>query len=463
MDLEKRKREAIRRYEEAYRKRNPQSLRTLEAAEKYMPGGDTRTSIWYPPYPIWVERAEGHGFTDVDGNRYIDFHNCYSTMILGHANPGVVSAVREQAGRGTALGALIPKVVQWAELICSRVKSIDKIRFTNSGTEAVMMALRLVRGYTGKDLILKTEGCYHGSYDPVVSPTDAPGLPRSAAGDSLIVPYNDKEAAEKAIAGNKERLAAMIVEGAMGAAGMIPPRNGYLQFLRKITEENGILLILDEVISLRLAMGGIQSICGIEPDLTTMGKIIGGGFPVGAVGGREDLMQLFSPAVHKVHHSGTLNANPMTAAAGVATLLQLNEMEIDRINRLGESFAEGMQSIFDRLDIKGQVTGIGSLQNIHFGDESVVDARSAQAANKEIMHLFYLGMLERGIFSASRGMYVMSTPMRRKEIETALAAAEDLLKELKPVIEEIWPELIERAGGKGQKGCRSPGYSKDIK
>ena len=430
------------KYEDTYRKRTPKSRATLEAARKYMPGGDTRTSIWFEPYPIWIDKAEGCRFTDVDGHEYIDFHNCYTTMILGHANPKVVAAVREQAAKGTALGALIPTVVRWSELVCNMVDSVDKVRFGNSGTEAVMIALRVARGVTGKDMILKTDGCYHGSYDPVVYPSDATGIPKSTQGDSIIVPYNDKEAAGKAIVENKDRLAAVIVEGAMGATGMIPPRDGYLEFLRKVTTENGVLFILDEVISLRLAWGGVQSIYGIKPDLTTMAKIIGGGYPVGALGGREDLMQLFSPEVRKVYHAGTLNANPMTATAGLATMEQLNATVIDKINELGKSFANGVRALFKRLNIKGQVTGIGSLQNIHFSDKPVVDGKSAREANKDLLHLFYLAMLERGIFTPARGLYVMSTPMTQKEIDTAVKAVDDVVTELKPTIENIWPELI---------------------
>jgi glutamate-1-semialdehyde 2,1-aminomutase len=434
--------EVTKKYEDTYRKRTPKSRATLEAAQKYMPGGDTRTSIWFEPYPIWIDKAGGCRFTDVDGHEYIDFHNCYTTMILGHANPKVVAAVREQAAKGTALGALIPTVVRWSELICNMVASIDKVRFGNSGTEAVMIALRVARGFTGKDMILKTDGCYHGSYDPVVYPSDATGIPKSARGDSIIVPYNDKVAAEKAIVENKDKLAAVIVEGAMGATGMIPPRDGYLELLRKITAENGVLFILDEVISLRLAWGGVQSIYGVKPDLTTMGKIIGGGYPIGALGGREDLMQLFSPKVGKVYHAGTLNANPMTATAGVATMEQLNPQVIDYINKLGESFADGVRAIFKRLNIKGQVTGMGSLQNIHFSDKPVVNGKSARESNKELLHLFYLAMLERGIFTPARGLYVMSTPMTQKEIDTAVKAVGEVMTELKPTIEDIWPELI---------------------
>jgi glutamate-1-semialdehyde 2,1-aminomutase len=437
--------EVTKRYEDIYQKRTRKSLATLEAARKYMPGGDTRTSIWFEPYPIWIDKADGCRFSDVDGHQYIDFHNCYTTMILGHANPRVVAAVREQAAQGTAFGALVPKVVRWAELVCNMVDSVDKVRFGNSGTEAVMMAIRLARGLTGKDLLLKTDGCYHGSYDPVVYPSDAAGIPRSAQGDSIIVPYNDKEAAERAIVENKNRLAAVIVEGAMGATGMIPPRNGYLEFLRKVTADNGILFILDEVISLRLAWGGTQSIFGVKPDLTTMAKIIGGGYPVGAIGGREDLMQMFSPDVRRVYHAGTLNANPITATAGIATMEQLGPPEIDHINSLGEAFAEGVRAVFKRLNIKGQVTGLGSLQNIHFSDKPVIDGQSAREANKDLLHLYYLGMLEHGCFSAARGLYVMSTPMTQKEIDHAVKAVDDVMTDLQPSIQEIWPELVGEA------------------
>ncbi len=434
--------EVTRKYEDIYRKRTRKSGETLEKAKKYMPGGDTRTSIWFDPYPFWIDKAEGCRFTDVDGNEYIDFHNCYTTMILGHANPKVVAAVREQAAKGTALGVLIPTVVRWSELVCNMVGSVDKVRFGNSGTEAVMMAIRLARGLSGKDMVLKTDGCYHGSYDPVVFPSDATGISKGNLSESIIVPYNDKAAAEKAIVENKDRLAAVIVEGAMGAAGMIPPRDGYLEFLCQVTRDNGIMFILDEVISLRLAWGGVQSTYKIKPDLTTMAKIIGGGYPVGAVGGREDLMQMFSPEIRKVYHAGTLNANPITATAGVATMEQLNADVINYINQLGESFADGVRAVFKRLNIKGQVTGMGSLQNIHFHDQPVINGKAAREANKDLMHLFYLAMLERGCFSAARGFYVMSTPMKQGEIDTAVKAVDDVMTGLKPTIEELWPELI---------------------
>ena len=370
-------------------------------------------------------------------------------MILGHANPKVIAAVREQCALGTALGELIPTVVRWAELLCGMVPTIDKVRFTNSGTEAVMMAIRVARGITGRDLILKIDGCYHGSYDPVVLPSDATGISKGNQMESIVVPYNDKPAAEEAFIENKGKLAAVIVEGAIGAGGMIPPRDGYLEFLRKKTQENGVIFILDEVISLRLAMGGAAAIYKIKPDLTTMGKIIGGGYPVGAFGGREDIMQQLSPQGGKVYHAGTLNGNPITATAGVATMEQLNAGVIDHINKLGESFAEGVRAIFRKLNIKGQVTGIGSLQNVHFSDKPVIDGKSSRETNKQLLQLYYLAMLERNIFTPARGLYAMSSPMTQKEINTAVKAAEDVLTELKPHIEDLWPELI----GPAPKAC----------
>lgn len=431
------------KYQNAYGKRTPKSREALQSARKYMPGGDTRTSIFFWPYPIWLEKAGGCRITDIDGNKYIDFHNCFTTLVLGHANPRVMAAVREQLLKGTAHGALMPIVIRWAEIICQRVESVEKIRFSNSGTEAVMIAIRVARAFTGKDKILKIEWGYSGSYDPVIYPSDAIGLPKSVLADSLTVPYNDEEAAERAIVENRDQLAAVIVEGIMGSAGQIPPKDDYLSFLRKVTAANDVLLILDEVVSFRIDYGGMQRIFGIKPDLTVFGKVIGGGFPVGATGGREDIMNLFSPEMQKISHSGTLNANPVTATAGVATLEQLTAEEIARINGLGESLARGIREVFAKLNIKGQVTGRGSLQNLHFCPIPVMDGKTAKkAANQDILHLLHLALMERGIFMAARGMFAISTPITEKEINLTTRAVEDALSELRPDIEQIWPELI---------------------
>jgi len=435
--------EITERYENTYKKRTTKSEEALGSAKKYMPGGDTRTSIFFRPYPIWISKANGCRITDIDGNEYIDFHNCYTTLVLGHANPQVVGAIREQILKGTAHGALMPIVIRWAELICQRVESVERIRFSNSGTEAVMTAIRAARGFTGKDKILKIEEGYSGSYDPVVYPSDATGLPKSVLADSITVPYNNEEAAERAIVENKDQLAAVIVEGMMGSAGQIPPKDGYLSFLREVTAANNVLFILDEVQCFRIDYGGMQRIFGIKPDLTVFGKMIGGGFPVGATGGREDIMNLFSPEVQKVKHSGTLNGNPVTATAGVTTLEQLTAEEIAKINRLGESLARGIREVFAKLNIKGQVTGRGSLQNLHFCQVLVIDGKTAKkVANQDILHLLHLALMERGIFIASRGLFAISTPMTDKEISLTIKAIDDALSKLRPYIEHIWPELI---------------------
>lgn len=434
--------EIEQKYEKVYRKRTPRSQAASESAKKYMPGGETRMSIYFSPYPLWIDHANGCRFTDLDGNEYIDFNNCYSALVLGHANPKVVKAVKEQIMKGTAHAALMPIVIRWAELLCQRVKSVEKVRFTNSGTEAVMMAIRVARAFTGKDKIINMEGGYYGSYDPVVYPSDAAGLPKSILSDSITIPYNDEQVAERAILENRGQVAAVIVEGMMGAAGQIPPKEGYLDFLRKITKENDILLILDEVQCFRINFGGVQNIFGIKPDLTTLGKLIGGGYPVGAFGGRKEIMDFCSAQSQKVYHSGTFNGNPVTAIAGITTLEQFSAEEITRINNLGESISKGIRGIFAKLGIKGQVTGLGSLWNLHFSQEPVVDGKTAMEANKDIQRLLHLALMERGIFVSSRTSISTCTPMTKKEIERAIEAVDDALAELKPYIEQIWPELI---------------------
>jgi len=442
MNSEKLLAEVKEKYENAYRKQTPKSRAAIEVAKKYMPGGQTRRGTFYFPYPIWTEKAEGCKLTDVDGNEYIDFHGCYTTMIVGHGNPKVVEAVKQQLARSVADSTMSLPVIRWAEIMCQRVDSVEEIRFTNSGTEGAMGAIRGARGFTGKDKIIKTEGCFHGSWDPTVYPTKSLGLPQSILTDSITIPYNDNQAAEKAIVENKDQLAAMILEGQMGVAGQIPPKDGYLNFLRKITAENNVLLILDEVQSFRLDHGGMQHIQKVKPDLTLFGKIIGGGFPAGAFGGRKDIMELFSPWTNKISHTGTFSGNPITATAGIATLEQVTPEAIAKINKLGESLATGIRQVFTKLNIKGQVTGTGSLQNVHFSPVPVVDGKTSAEANKDILHLFHLALMGKGIFSVSRGLFAISIPMTEKEIDTAVKAVEATLSDLLPSIEQLWPELI---------------------
>ncbi|RLC61010.1 MAG: glutamate-1-semialdehyde 2,1-aminomutase [Chloroflexi bacterium] len=441
--------EYTQKIEEAYRRRTPKSRQTVEEwASRYTPGGDYREGSWLEPYPTVMVRGDGCYLHDVDGHRYIDFSNNWTALVWGNNPPQVVAAIREEAQKGLAMSAPTESVYQWGQMICERVASVDRVRFCCSGSEAAMFAIRGARAYTGRDKILKMEGNYHGTYD-LVEPGVGwqelpPGLPRSVEQDVLVTRFNDKDTAERIIRENKDELAAVIVEGIMGAGGLIPPKDDYLKFLREVTTENDVLLIVDEVISFRLATGGAQQIYDVKPDLTVFGKTIGGGLPVGAFGGREDVMAVFSPKRERpAHHTGTFVASPIVAAAGIAGLKAMTREALDRINSLGDSLAEGVRRVLADLKIKAQVTGYGSLQQIHFTPEPVTHAAvSLLAQDRDISRLFHLAMLNRGIFAAKRNMYNISMPMTQTEIDKAVTATADTLSELKPLIKKIAPQLI---------------------
>lgn len=441
--------EYSRKVEEAYRRRTPRSQQAVEEwASKYVPDGDYRQAVWFEPYPTVMVREDGCYLYDVDGHDYIDFSNCWTAMVLGNNHPKVVKAIREQISNGLAMAAPTESAYQWAQMICERVASVDRVRFCCSGSEAAMFAIRGARAYTGRDKILKMEGNYHGTYDPMepdVGWQQLPvGLPKSVEKDVLVTQFNDKKAAQKIIEENKDELAAVIVEGIMGAGGLIPPKDDYLKFLRKVTTANNVLLIIDEVISFRLSTGGAQQIYDVQADLTVFGKTIGGGFPVGGFGGNKDVMAVFSPKQKRpAHHSGTFVATPVIVAAGIAGLKEMTKEALDRINALGDSLAVDLERVLADLKIKAQVTGYGSLHQIHFTTEPVTHAAvSLVTQNKDILRLFHLAMLNRDIFMPNRGMYIVSTPMTQAEINKAVTATSDTLLELKPLIREIAPQLI---------------------
>lgn len=438
-------RRVTKKYDEAYIKKTTKSQAALNSAAKVLPGGDTRITTFFYPYPVFLDRGGGCRVTDVDGNEYIDFNNCYTALIHGYAYPPIVEAIKEVIGRfGTSVGTPTTLITEWAETLCRRVDSVEKVRFCNSGTEAGMMAIRTARAFTGRNKILMIEGGYNGAYDTVIHPSNAPGLPKSVEADQLNIPFNDKKAAENGIQKYKDQLACLIIEGMMGATGQIPPKDGYLEHLWKLTQENGVLMILDEVQNFRLDYGGIQHMYGIKPDLTMFGKIIGGGFPVGAWGGREDIMEMFDPTKGgpRLFHGGTSTANPMVATAGKIMLENLTIEEIARINELGKSLATGIRNVFIKLKLKAQVTGIGSLQKLHFTPEPVVDFKTAQTNRKELLHLVHLGLLERGVLLPRSGLFALSTPMTEREIDIAIRAMDDVMTELKPIIEQAWPEFM---------------------
>jgi len=434
--------------EEAYQKRTPQSREVIKNAARYVPDGDFRVSVWLEPYPTVMAKGDGCHLYDLDGNDYLDFSSNWTSMILGNNHPKIVKAITHQAPLGSAMAAPHPSAYEWAKMICDRIASVERVRFCTSGSEAVMFAIRAARAFTGRDKILKMEGNYHGSYDPMEMTTGwrkLPwGLPKSVEEDVLVTPFNDKEAAEKIIKENKDELAAVIVEGILGAAGMIPPEDDYLKHLQEVASQNDVLFIIDEVISFRLATGGAQEIFNVKPDLTVLGKTIGGGLPVGAFGGRQDVMAVYSPRQKRpAHHAGTFVATPIAAVAGIASLKEMTAETLDRINSLGWSLAESLQKILDDLKIKAQIKGYGSLQQLHFTPEPVFTASTAYfTQDRDVLRLFHLSMMNKGVFIGSRGFYSISTPMSKTEIDKALEATAECLLELKPLIQEIAPKLI---------------------
>ena len=437
-----------RKIEEVYLQRTSKSQEIIEDAKRFVPDGDMRISIWFEPYPAVMAKGDGCHLYDEDGNDYLDFSNNWTSMVLGNNHPSVVDAICRQAPMGSAMAAPPKQAYEWAQILCERVPSMERVRFCTSGTEAVMFAIRGARAFTGKDKILKMEGNYHGSYDPMEMTVGwrrlPPGLPKSAEFDMLVVPFNDKAAAEKMIKENKDELAAVIVEGVMGAAGMIPPEDDYLKFLEETAHANDVLLIIDEVISFRLSTGGAQKIYGVKPDLTVLGKAIGGGLPSGAFGGRKEVMAVYSPRhKHPAHHAGPFVATPIAVAASVAGLNELTPEAIDRINSLGWLLAEGLQNALNDLKIKAQIKGYGSLQQIHFSPEPISTASTAFfTIDRDILRLFHLSLMNKGIFIPNRGFFAVSTPMGEVEIERAVKATAETLTELKPLIEEIAPQLI---------------------
>jgi len=421
--------------EEAYRRLTPGSASLYERAQMVMPGGDTRQSVFFRPYPLFIDGGQGAYVEDVDGNRYLDCCNCWTAIILGHAHPAVVDAVSQQLIKGTAFNAANRHAVELAELIVERVPSVEQVRFCNSGTEATMMSVRAARAFTGRRKIVKMQGAYHGSHDDfTIAYGEAPSGIMPGAGEHVLeVEFNNKDDISRVLEEHGNDVAAAIVEGVMGSAGMIPPMDGYLGHLRRETERHGALLIMDEVISLRLATGGAQELYGVVPDLTAMGKIIGGGFAVGAFGGRRELMEQYSPLAERpLTHSGTFNANPIAMAAGAATLRELDADALGYVNRLGDRFAKGVARIAEDAHVPLQASGAGSLRNLHVADQAPRHAADAGKTDKETLRLLHLQLLLDGILIAPRGMVTFTTATTESEVDGVLSAITGALKRVPP-------------------------------
>ena len=415
-----------------------------------LPGGNTRTTVFMKPYPIYAARGEGCRIWDVDGNEFIDCINNFTSLIHGHAHPSLIEAATRQLSVGSAFGLPTESEIDLAELLVSRLPSVQQVRFANSGTEAVMMALKAARAFTGRPKIAKCEGAYHGSYDYAevsldpspdawgrnapVSVAYAKGTPDNVLADVVTIPFNDTEAAVSLVREHGSELACVMVDPMPNRAGLAPADKAYLNALREITREVGALLVFDEVITFRLGYSGAQGLWGIDPDLTTLGKIVGGGFPVGAIAGRKEVMSVFDPRSGKpaLPHGGTFSANPVTMRAGLAAMQLLDEAAFTRLNVIGEAVRKGVNEAFRRKGVPGGTVGLGSLLKIHFVDRPIRDYRSAYMTEQETKRqaVFNLGLLNRGVLAASYGLMALSTPMTDADVDTIVAAASDALAEV---------------------------------
>jgi glutamate-1-semialdehyde 2,1-aminomutase len=423
---------------QAYRQPQTASPRLHPRALRVMPGGNTRTTVHLDPYPPYAVRGSGATIVDAEGEERTDFLNNYTSLIHGHADPDVVAAVTEQAQSGTAFGLPTPSEIDLAELLVERVPSIEQIRFANSGTEAVMIALQAARAFTGRPKIAKFEGSYHGFYDfaavstairpgsePSTRPESlphAPGSPDAVADNVVVLRYNDLDSLEQGIEANKDQLAAVLIDLMPWRMGLIAAEESFVSRLRQLTHAHGILLIADEIITFRLAAGGAQSMYAVQPDLTTLGKIIGGGFPVGAVGGRAEVMAVFDPRSGgaRVSHGGTFTANPITMAAGLATMRKLTPDAYTRLNAQGDSLRQGLTDAIGTAGIPGQVTGAGSLFGLSVADAPVRDYRSWLGSERERTwrSRIYSTLLARGSLVAPHLVGCLSTPMRQTDLDT---------------------------------------------
>ncbi|MFC8277261.1 aspartate aminotransferase family protein [Streptomyces sp. NPDC057271] len=447
-----------------YLQRTTRSQQQYQEAARWLPGGDTRTINHYSPYPVVLDRGDGCLIHDVDGNSYIDFLNNYSALIHGHAHPGVTAALERQSRRGLVMGAPSPVQAEHARMLCERVPSLSKVRYCNSGTEATLFAIRAARAFTGRNVVVKVDGGYHGTHDVVEVNmfSDLPGqpqqrlpegfpplrIPHGVPADTeshvLVVPFNDLDAVRYVLACFHDEIAAVIVEPMLAAGGGIAPQEGYLAGLRQLTEQHGTLLIFDEVATFRL--GPMQERLGIQPDLTALGKIIGGGLPIGAFGGREDIMSLFDPTRDApLYHSGTFCGSDAALAAGMAAMDYYGPRERDRLNGLGDTLLARLTEVTREEGIRGSAAGIGSYGHFHWGEGPLRNAADCAARAKglgDLPALFHISMLNRGIFLSRRSLFCLSTPMSHLEVDAFTEAFCEVLRLLRPYIARQLPHLL---------------------
>ena len=422
------------------------SARLFSRALKILPGGvdsPVRAFKSVGGSPLFISRASGARIEDVDGNRYIDYVMSWGPLIHGHAPGGLVKALAAAAKNGTSFGAPSPLEVELGERVRALMPSLERVRFVSSGTEATMSAVRVARAATGRDRILKFEGCYHGHADAFLvkagsgaltlgTPT-SPGVTRGTSADTLVAAYNDLDSVRRAFDAHRDQVAAVIVEPIAGNIGVVPPAEGFLSGLREITRAAGALLIFDEVISgFRAAAGGAQALAGVRPDLTCLGKIIGGGLPVGAYGGRADLMELVSPA-GPVYQAGTLSGNPLAMTAGLWCLKNLSPKLYRTLAALGARLAAGLADAAREAGVALQVNAFGSVLTPFFTDRPVRDFVSATSASTDRYAAFFRGMLKRGVYAPPSQFeaWFLSSAHRVKDVDRTIAAARAAMRDVR--------------------------------
>ncbi len=429
------------------------SARLFERAKHVMPGGSTRNQTYFPPHMVYAREAQGCRMRDIDGNELIDFHNNYCVTILGHQHPDVVDAITEQAKRLTCSALATEQEVELAEIVCARNESFEKIRFVVTGSEAVMNAMKAARAFTGKSKIAKCEGVYHGSNDFAevsLDPTPqnwgqgrqksvgfSEGVPAGLLDSMVVIPFNDAAAARTILEAHADDLAGVLLDLVPARCGGHPASPEFIAMLREFTSSNGALLIVDEVITLRMAYGGAQEWLGVTPDLTTMGKIIGGGMPVGGLAGRADIMEMFDATNGKpaVPQSGTFTAHPLTMAAGVATMNAYDHEAVDRLNALGERTRSQLREAIAAAGFEGQVTGQSSIFIMTFSTEPLTDYRAVYRATSDRHHRIVAALhpklVNRGVLISAWGLGCLSTPMTGAEIDHLSEAVQESLIEIR--------------------------------
>jgi glutamate-1-semialdehyde 2,1-aminomutase len=395
-------------------KNHTKSISAFEESQKYIPGGvnsPVRAFKAVGGNPLFIKRGKGSKIYDIDGNEYIDYVCSWGPLILGHAHPKVVKAIQNAAENGTSYGAPTELETQLAKIIVNAYPSIDLVRMVSSGTEAAMSAIRLARGYTKRDKIIKVEGCYHGHADCLLVKAgsgaatfgvpDSAGVPADFAQHTITVPFNDTEAIKTAIQQNPGQVACVILEPMAGNMGVVPPKDGYLEEIREVTAQNGVVLIFDEVITgFRVAFGGAQELYGVIPDMTCLGKIIGGGMPVGAYGGKREIMERIAP-LGPVYQAGTLSGNPLAMSAGIATLRLLSKPGVyETLEQRSSALAEGLAEATKAAGVDAYHTRVGSMFTTFFTNKQVVDYTSAKTSDTSKFAAYFRGLLERGIYIA---------------------------------------------------------------